>query len=181
MSYRLFTAIRPPAATRQALLAIMGGVERARWQSDEQLHLTLRFIGEVDGRTAEEVAAALSRIRHPAFDLTFEGVGLFDRRGRLESLWAGVKPSPALAALHKKIDRALIGLGLAPEGRDYKPHVTLARFGRAGGNADAFLAANGGLTLPAFAVREFALFESHLGRDGARYRECATYPLAKPL
>ena len=77
---RLFVAIRPPAPVRNRLLAAMGGVAGARWQDDDQLHLTLRFIGDVDGRRAEDIDAALRMVRHPPFDLTLDGSGSFDRR-----------------------------------------------------------------------------------------------------
>jgi 2'-5' RNA ligase len=155
----------------------MGGVAGARWQDDDQLHLTLRFIGEVDGRTAEDVAEALSAIRATALDLRLEGVGTFDRKGVVDTLWAGVAPREPLAALHRKIDRALIARGLPPEGRAYRPHITLARFGRAGGAVGTFLADQNGLRSDPFAIGCFALFESRIGHGGARYREVSRYRL----
>jgi RNA 2',3'-cyclic 3'-phosphodiesterase len=166
---RLFVAIRPPPAIRAQLIALQNGVEGARWQDDDQLHLTLRFIGDVDARTADDVLATLSHIQGSPFTIALNGVGTFDRKGRVETLWAGVKPPAPLAALHHKIDHALVRMGLPPEGRAYLPHITLARFGRSGGVPDAFLAAHAGLSSDAFAVRHFALFESNLGSGGARY------------
>ncbi len=160
------------------LLGIMADVPGARWQDDAQLHLTLRFVGEVDGRMAEDVALTLSGVRAKPFEIALDGVGGFDRRGRIDALWAGVRPHEPLAMLHRKIDAALVRIGLPPEGRAYLPHITLARFGRAGGAIDGFAQAHGGLTSAPFAVADFHLFESTLGGEGARYERVARYALA---
>ena len=165
---RLFVAIRPPAAIRAQLLAIQGGVDGARWQDEDQLHLTLRFIGEVDRRVAHDVAAALATVHIPTFDLALNGVGRFERKGRVETLWAGVTPHDVVRSLHKKVDQVLMRTGLAPDGRAYRPHITLAR-GRMGAGCDGFGARNAALTSAAFPVAHFALFESTLGTGGANY------------
>jgi RNA 2',3'-cyclic 3'-phosphodiesterase len=175
--HRLFVAIRPPTGVRSQLSGLMGGVPGARWQDDGQLHLTLRFVGEVDVRTAEDIADALPAVRANALELRLDGVGTFDRRGVVDTLWAGVAPREPLEALHRKIDRALVGVGLPPEGRAYRPHVTLARFGRRGGDVSAFAERNAALTSALFAVSHFGLFESRIGHGGASYQEIATYRL----
>ena len=120
---RLFVAIRPPAEIRARLLAAMGGVRGARWQSEEQLHLTLRFIGEVDRHRAEDVDAVLAGVRQPGFEIALDGLGAFERRGEPTALWAGVSPQEPLRALHKKVDQAIARTGLAPERRVYTPHI----------------------------------------------------------
>ena len=176
--HRLFVAIRPPRAMREALLAAMGGVPQARWQADEQLHLTLRFIGEVDRPHAEDAAAALGTVHHPRFDIALDGVGRFDRKGRIEALWAGVAPHDSLKILHKKIDQALIRIGLPPEGRAYLPHITLARFSRGAAPVEPIGVAATGLAGPAVTVDAFCLYESSLGSQGAAYSLVARYPLA---
>ena len=76
--HRLFVAIRPPRPIRERLMAAMGGISGARWQSDDQLHLTLRFIGEVDRHRAGDVHAALGAIRHPALEIALNGIGTFE-------------------------------------------------------------------------------------------------------
>lgn len=175
---RLFVAIRPPAHVVDALLDLMDeGMEAARWQDDEQLHLTLRFIGDVDLRTADEVACALGDVRAAPFEITLAEIGAFSRRGRVETLWMGATPHEPLLALHRKIDRTVVRCGLSPEGRAFHPHVTLARLGRRSGDCGAWIAANAGLTLPAFDATAFELIESHLERDGARYEIVARFPL----
>lgn len=175
--HRLFVALRPPRAMRGGLLDLAGGIAGARWQDDDQLHLTLRFIGEVDARLADDIVAALARVRHPRVALALAGLGRFDRRGRIDSLWAGVAPHAGVAALHSKLDAVLVRSGLAPDGRAYLPHITIARFGRAGGSADAFLAAHAGLAGEPAEFTHFCLYESRLGRDGARYTIVERYPL----
>lgn len=174
---RLFVAFRPPVSIRDTLIDLMEGVPGARWQDDDQLHLTLRYIGEVDVRTAEDVVLALRDVRAGVIDAAVAGVGRFERRGRADSLWARVVPREPLAALHKKIDHALVRLGLPPEGRAYLPHITLARLGRGAGPVEPFLAAHAGLTADLL-VDHIALFESVLGSGGSTYDEVERCPLA---
>jgi len=176
--HRLFVAIRPPRPVRERLLAAMGGVAGARWQSEDQLHLTLRFIGEVDGRQAADIDAALAAIRTPPFDVAIAGIGNFERRREATALWAGVTPQEPLRTLHKKVDQALVRSGLEPERRAYVPHITLARLPRGGGPVGGFLAGAGGDAGAPFRIDEFRLYESHLTADGARYAVLERYPLA---
>jgi 2'-5' RNA ligase len=174
---RLFVAIRPPETVRAQLLAAMGGVAGARWQSDDQLHLTLRFIGEVDRHLAEDVHAALCAVRYSPFDMVVAGIGSFERRGEATALWAAVAPQEKLRSLHKKIDQALIRAGVEPDRRAYVPHVTLARLPRGAGPIGPFLQAAGPLASPPFMVEDFCLYESRLAPEGAVYTIVARYPL----
>lgn len=174
---RLFVAIRPPDTIRTQLLALMEGVDGARWQDEDQLHLTLRFIGEVEQRLAEDIVLALRRIQADPFQIALSGVGTFERKGRVNLLWAGVSPDAALAALSRKIDRALVTMGLPPESRAFKPHITLARFGKTTGNIGPFLAIHGGLSSPAFPIRSYHLYESTLGASGSHYTIAETFKL----
>ncbi|WCM27747.1 RNA 2',3'-cyclic phosphodiesterase [Sphingomonas sp. QA11] len=170
--HRLFVALRPPPTVRAALAATMDGVPQARWQDDDQLHLTVRYIGPVDGRMAEDIVLALGHVHAPPVEVALSGVGAFDKKGRVDALWAGVAPHDALAALHRKVDHALVRLGLAPEGRAYLPHVTLARISRGAGfglEIERWRATHGGLASQPFTIEHMTLFESHLGGEGARY------------
>lgn len=178
--HRLFVALRPPPDVRETLADLMDGVPGARWQDDEQLHLTLRFIGAVDRPVAEDIAAALAAVQAPAPTVALNGVGRFDHRGRSEALWAGVTPHDALAALHRKIDQAIVRAGLAPERRAYLPHLTVARLPRAAGaepEVEAWLARHAGLASDPFTLSHLILYESHLGRSGATYEPIARWPL----
>ena len=175
--HRLFVAIRPPEPIRTLLLSAMGGISGARWLRDDQLHLTLRFIGEVDRHMAGDIHAALGGIHHPRFEVAVDGLGAFDRRGQLDTVWAGVAPQEPLKTLHKKVDQALFRVGVAPDQRAYAPHITLARLKRSSGSVRGLLEASGGLRSEPFLVDHFALYESKLTPDGAVYTVVETYHL----
>lgn len=173
--HRLFVALRPPAAIRSGLIAIMQGVPGVRWQDDDQLHVTVRFVGEIDRHQAEDVAAALGRVRGSAITARIAGVGRFDH-----ALWAGIAPRAPLAALHAQVDGALRLAGVKPDGRAYLPHITLARFAktRAGDPAlGRWLGDHTALASPAFTLDRLILFESTLGSEGARYEPVEIWPL----
>jgi len=178
---RLFVALRPPPPIRQTLLDIMEGVLSARWQDDAQLHVTLRFIGEVERPVAEDVAVSLSQVVAPVPSVSLAGVGRFETRGRTDTLWASVTPHDALAALHRKIDQACVSAGLQPERRAYLPHITVARLARAAGTGFAveeWLAGHAGLSSAPFPLNHLVLYRSYLGRDGAIYEPVARWSLA---
>ena len=176
--HRLFVAIRPPAVIRARLLDLMEGVKGARWQDEDQLHLTLRFIGEVDRHVAEDVVAALGSIHHPCFELALNGIGSFDRRGQPTTLWVGLTPHEPLKALHKKVDQAVLQAGVEPDRRAYMPHITLARLNRSTGPIAALLERSGGISSTPFHVGEFRLYESDLSPQGAIYSVVERYALA---
>ena len=155
--HRLFVAIRPPAPIRAILLGAMGGISGARWQSEDQLHLTLRFIGEVDRHLASDIHAALGAVHQPPFEIARSGIGAVDRRG-----WP---------------DAALTRVGVAPDQRAFLPHITLARLKRDSGPVGNLLEQSGGLTSPPFTVDHLGLFESVLTPDGAVYSLVERYRL----
>lgn len=175
--HRLFVAIRPPAPVRARLMAAMGGVAAARWLTEAQLHLTLRFIGDVDRHGARDVDAALNSVHHPPFEIALAGLGAFDRRGEPVTLWAGVAPHAPLRALHRKIDQALVRAGLPPEGRAYRPHITLARLPRGAGPVGGLIERSAEVSGPAFEVDEFRLYESRFTPDGPAYSVAERYSL----
>lgn len=170
---RLFVAVRPPAAVRAALLAAMGGIAAARWQDDDQLHLTLRFIGDADRNTAADLIAALAAVRHPPVAARLGAIGTFASRGRPNAVWIGVEPAAALMALHHKIDQAAVRAGIAADTRAFVPHITLARLGRDAGPAGGFMAR--AAPSATFDVSGFTLFESVLTRAAAHYRPLADF------
>ena len=175
--HRLFVAIRPPEPVRDLLIDAMADSPELRWVGDEQLHLTLRFVGEVERPIANDLAAALEPIRSDRFDLRISGVGRFDQR-RGGALWAGVEPKPPVAALAAKIERICQSVGLEPERRAFHPHITLARWkGRSNRAVDVFIERHGGLSSEPFTLDRFILFESHLSRHGPHYEEIQVYPL----
>ena len=175
--HRLFVALRPPEPIRDMLIDAMDDSPALRWVADEQLHLTLRFIGEVERPTADDILTALEQIRFPAFSLRIRGVGRFEQRNG-GALWAGIEPRLPVAELASKVERACVAAGLEPERRAFHPHITLARWNRRNAAAvEAFERRNSSLASEPFPVDEFILFESRLSRHGAHYEEVASYRL----
>ena len=175
--HRLFVAIRPPEEVRDLLIDAMDDSPALRWVGDEQLHLTLRFIGEVERPIANDIAAALDRIRSSNFQIRISGAGKFEKRSG-GALWAGVEPKTPVVGLAAKVERALQQVGLEPEHRAFSPHITLARWNRRNSEAvEAFLRRNSDLHSDRFDVDRFILFESKLSRHGPHYEEIATFAL----
>jgi 2'-5' RNA ligase len=172
---RLFVAICPPEAVRDRLIDAMEGAD-LKWQDDDQLHLTLRFVGDVERPLAADLAAALASVSFPSFELAIHGVGRFDH-GRRGALWAGVKPKDQLKALAAKIERACQSAGLQPERRVYHPHITLSRWSGGKPGLDNWLGRNSALRSEPWLANEFILYESHLGQSGAYYEPVLTVPL----
>jgi RNA 2',3'-cyclic 3'-phosphodiesterase len=176
--HRLFVAIRPPEPIRDLLIDAMDDSADFRWQDEEQIHLTLRFIGEVDRPVADDLAVALGRIHSAPFELRICGVGRFEQRSS-GALWAAVEPKAPVVALAAKVERVCQQVGLEPDRRAFHPHITLARWkGRRTREVKDFLNRTSALSSVPFDVAEFILFESRLSRHGAHYEKVATYDLA---
>lgn len=176
---RLFVALDLPDLVVQQLSLVGGGIPGARWSPPQNLHITLRFIGEVDGGTKRQIEAALDRVDHEALSVQLGGVGHFPPRGVPRSLWAGVAPNPSLADLAAKIDRSLVTeVGLDPDPRNFAPHVTLARLRKAPQNRVVqFLQHHALLSPPPFVASAFWLYSSVLRRGGPTYRRERAFKL----
>lgn len=172
---RLFVAIRPPRAIRKALIDVMGGIEGARWQDDDQLHLTLAFAGEVDGARADDLIEALADVESAVFPAEVAGIGHFERKGVPTAVWAGVPLSDPLAQLQRRVERACRRAGLALERRAYRPHITLARLRRTAAPVGDWLAKHGTLRAGPWQVEGFTLFESQLRPEGPLYSPLVDY------
>lgn len=174
---RLFSGIEIPSTVAERLAGLRGGLANARWVEPENYHITLRFIGDVDDVVAEEFASTLRSVSSPAFDLTLNGLGSFGNR-KPRAVWAGVAQNAALTALQRAHERAAQGAGLEPEGRNFHPHVTLARLrsGKAPAVA-AWLEEQGGFFCPPFEVSRFVLFSSRASSGGGPYVVEQDYPL----
>jgi 2'-5' RNA ligase len=174
---RLFVAIPIPDAVAQGLLFMQSGVPGARWQTRDQLHLTLRFIGEVDGRDADAIHDVLSAISAPSFTLALKGVGEFGSK-KPHSLWAGVETSEALLHLQRKVETGLQRIGLEAESRKFTPHITLARLkATSQGRVMDYLVDHALYASAPFEVDAFILYSSHLSPNGSLYRAEQSYRL----
>jgi len=180
---RLFIAIALPEEVKERLAGLAGGLPGARWVPPANMHLTLRFVGEIDNGQARDLDDALSLIDGKGFDLVLRGIGAFAESHRLRSLWVGVEPVEPLLRLQAKVEQAVVRAGLPVERRKFKPHVTLARF-----RSDPpeqklsdYLAQHGLFRAAPVAVHDFTLFSSFLGSEGAIYSAEAVYPLERSL
>jgi len=176
--YRLFAAIDLPAEIKKQLAAICFGVPGAKWISADQLHLTLRFIGEVDGGMFKDIKDILSGVRIEPFSMRLKGLGYFPPRQTPRVVWVGVEKNETLLRLRNKIETILVRSGLKPEGRKYSPHITLARLKQTPAvKVGNFLAENGLFTSVSFWVDDFYLYSSKLTPKGAIHKIEASYPL----
>lgn len=175
---RLFVGVPLPAEVRQSLGSLCSGVPGARWVDTGNMHVTLRFIGEVDSIQAEDIDAMLGDVRAPAFRLALRGVGCFDSGRKVRMVWAGVDRSDGLAHLRDKVESAIVRAGFEPERRKFRPHVTLARFKNTpSARVGPYLEAHNTFAAGPFPVDRFELLRSYLGHAGARYQTIADYPL----
>ncbi len=174
---RLFVALLLPEDLRERLHGLQKGLSAARWVKPDNLHMTLRFIGEVDNGDAEDLDAALSKIDFDSFELSLDGMGHFGEGRKVRALWVGTAANEALMRLQAKIERAIQTAGFPPEGRKFKPHVTLARFKSSPGPRLAdYLEAHGAFRSRTIPVKGFDLMSSFRSQDGSIYRSEAHYP-----
>jgi 2'-5' RNA ligase len=185
---RVFIAVDIPSALQGRLGAVADRLRQlpgdARWVSAPHLHLTLRFLGEIDLPQVKEVSAAVNRValRHQAFSVTLAGLGLFPERGVPNVVWVGIGGGQErLSALQRDVERELELEGFPPERHAFSPHLTLARL--RGAEAEAWRATACGFgqePLGSFVVGEVRVMRSELTRRGPIYSVLTAAPLARP-
>ena len=174
---RLFTGLELRAAVVGQLALMRGGVVGARWLEPEDYHITLRFIGDIDARTARDIDDALSDIRRPEVPVCFEELSSFGG-DKPRAIVAKVKADPALVDLQAEQERRLRRIGIEPETRKFTAHVTLARLRGAGQAAIAsYLAERGALVADSFVAERFVLYSARAGSGGGPYVVEVAYPL----
>lgn len=175
---RLFTAIPIPQDIRPLLHRMGCSLPMARAVPDEQIHLTLRFIGEVESNRYLDIKENLSFVSGSSFSLEIQGVGHFPPRGKPRVLWAGVQPVEKVAQLKRKIDVCLARCEIGPDKRKFSPHITFARlYDTPLKRVTEFLAGNSFLQFHKFDVDCFHLLSSRLLPKGAVHTLEAVYPL----
>ena len=161
---RLFVAFPLPDGVIARLAMLCSGVPGARWVEPANMHVTLRFIGEVDDTAAANIDHALSGIDAPAFTTALAGINTFGKDHKAHTLWVGVQPSAALTHLHAKVESAIVRSGQPHEQRKFTPHVTLARMTRPEmGRLQNYIEGNGLFSAGPFSVDRFSLYEK-IGR-----------------
>lgn len=191
---RLFVALDIDAAIRQRIARFLDGIREfapdVRWVRAESLHLTLKFIGEQPDGRLSTVQQALAEIHSPATGLNFHGYGFFPTARSARVFWVGVDADEHLARLASRIEQALEPLGIKPEGREFSPHLTLARGKSAAPQRRSDDRPNrsfhrlqeklGALPPPEFGTmtaREFFLYQSKLSPAGSQYTQLRRFPL----
>ena len=156
---------------------LRGGLPGARWIDAENYHITLRFLGDIDDRAANDAATILADIRKPAFDLHLDGLSAFGGR-RPRAVIASVAAEQALLDLQAEHERLMRRIGLEPETRKFTPHVTLARLRSASSLYVAdYLSARGFFRTAPFTVSRFVLFSSRASTGGGPYVVEESFPL----
>ncbi|MDP2122037.1 MAG: RNA 2',3'-cyclic phosphodiesterase [Hoeflea sp.] len=174
---RLFTALEIPREAAMSLSLLRGGLPGARWIDVENYHITLRFIGDIDGPAADELIGAFDRIDRPSFSLALAGMGSFGSK-KPHSIWAGVSASQELRALQAEIERICQRLGFGPDPRRFSPHVSLARLRNARvGDVVEYLGARGNFRTMPFTVGRFVVMSSRDSVGGGPYLVEEAYPL----
>jgi len=176
---RLFTGLEVPYNVQLALSLKRGGLSGARWIDPENYHITLRFIGDVDNRTADEISYELDRLTYSeAFPVRLSHLGAFG--GDMpRALYAGVENNDALHHLQASHERVLRRAGLEPEARKFVPHVSLARLrGAHALEVAQFIHEAGKFSPLTFTVGRFVLFSSKASVGGGPYLVEQSYPLA---
>lgn len=177
---RLFVAIDIPPAIRSCLHNMGRDIPGARPVPRDQLHLTLKFIGDVETNILPSLTKVLATVQTSSFHLALRGVGHFPPRGNPRIVWAGIAPQPDLDLLHSHIDQTLEKLGIARDTQPFSPHVTIARLK----NPDPesyrrFLARHSDFRTEPFEIKRFSLYRSKLTAARAIHTLEALYELGK--
>ena len=175
---RLFAALSVPPEIGRGLQTRQAGIDGARWRPLEALHVTLRFFGEVREDVARDLDVELMAVRGRPFEMMLEGAGAFGEGADINAVWAGVAETPELRRLAEACESAARRVGLKPDKRRYRPHVTLAYLRHADpAQAAAWVQGNNLLKSPSIPVDRFGLYSSFLGSEGSHYRLEAEYGL----
>ena len=174
---RLFSGIEIPEAIGYRMGLLRTGLTGARWIDPANYHITLRFLGDIDGATARDFAANLANIDMEPFQLQFDGLGAFGGK-KPRAIWAALRRSEALNALQRAHERAARSAGLPAEPRNFTPHVTIARLrGTKPLSVAGYLQSAGAFLSESFPVERFVLYSSRASVGGGPYVVEAEYPL----
>ena len=173
---RLFVALPIPDHIQSALNAMCHGLNNARWVPEENRHLTLFFIGEVENGLADDIDSALRQIEVPPVEISLESLGFFAKKERVHTIYSKAKRTDELVHLQKKVESALVRAGLPPESRKFTPHVTLARLKPVPVFvAEEYCASQHHPEALTFTAQHFTLYSSKLTPQGSIYTPEVSY------
>ncbi|MGF9756163.1 RNA 2',3'-cyclic phosphodiesterase [Microvirga sp. 0TCS3.31] len=176
---RLFTGIEIPAEIGLALSGFRGGLPGARWVDPENYHITLRFIGDIDERMADDVTSILGERRHrPSIAIAIDGLDSFGG-SKPRAVFARTSGNGELNELQGEQERLLRQVGLPPETRKFTPHITLARMKHVSPvDVADYIATHGHFPKLTFTAHRFVLYSSRASMGGGPYVIEAAYPLS---
>lgn len=174
---RLFVAVDLPDNVKKQVENLCSGLRGVRWVKPEQMHLTMRFIGEVNNEQYQRIKTALGQIQFSPFELGLHGVGQFSLKKTPRVIWVGLTESPALADLARQVEKTVVALGFPPEDKPFSPHITLARIKLPPSINDLehFYSKNAAFQTETFSINEFILYSSTLTPAGSIYKKEAVY------
>ena len=178
---RVFFGVEIPSEVKKRLLKLKTPINGARWQSRNQLHMTLVFIGIVKDEDLETLSYAASMVSTPAFEVEVTGLGAFGRPEQPRNLWAGVSPEAPVAQLYDQLSVQVAAAGFETEHRGFRPHITVSRFRKQAASIVSLLEEHGQDRFGVLPVTEFVLFESAPGAGGSVYTVIERLPLRPPL
>ena len=171
---RTFIAVELDGATREAVVGLAGRVARAvsgvRWVKPDNIHITIRFLGEISPETRDLVERVLrnAALEFSPFGVTVEELGAFPSLRKPRVLWVGIgRGKKELRSLHSKIEKKLAEAGIPAEKRSYKPHITIGRLKRPPGSDKLADIVGRERVISSFVVDKVVLFKSELRPEGA--------------
>lgn len=175
---RLFIALPLPGSVKEQLTDLKQPIEGVRWEQENKLHLTLKFLGDTEYDRARELQQKLEAISVSAFSMSLKGFGYFPKGNQPKVLWTGVKKNKSLTALQQAVEHECTAMGFDPETRSFKPHITIARTnGASKRDVMSFINQHKQFQLPDVPVDEFVLYESKLDPNGAKHSRLKTFSL----
>lgn len=178
---RLFVGLDLPTEIKEQLCQLQKGLPSALWRPADKMHLTLRFIGNLDNAIADEVLKELRYIRFPAFHYSLKGIGYFEKSGIPHHIWAGVDEDKAIRELQQKVDSAVKRAGAGQEDKfKFTPHITLGKlFGADRDEVFKYIQQNNLFHSTTFQATSFTLYQSiaRENGEGKYYKEIEEYPL----
>jgi 2'-5' RNA ligase len=173
---RLFIAIDMPEQVQDQISDLYTAIQGARWVPQDQLHITMRFIGETDTSTETLIIDSLEHIRFKPFHIAVRSTGFFPLRKDPQVLWVGIDNCAELENLQRTIERSLTALGIKADGRVFHPHITVARLDRPHKERVVqFITENHLFKTGPFEIHEFHLYRSYLGKNGAQHVKEASF------
>ncbi|RMJ05588.1 2'-5'-RNA ligase [Marinobacter litoralis] len=174
---KVFFGVEIAPDIKQRLLNVQAPIQCAGWQSSEQLHLTLVFLGNVPEGTVPGLFDSAGSVSAEPFELAVRGLGCFGSPERPSILWAGVCPETPVVSLHRQLLETLVAAGVRVDHHNFKPHITLSRFGRGAGSVQRLMEEKSEESFGTMAVNAFVLYESTQGPNGSVYTVLKRFPL----